>query len=183
MSRWARIIVWTVSLACGLVALRPSDASAQTANFGSQKAWVTTVDGREQQGRLTSFTPSGVVLRLPDGQLATLPMRDVLRVEVKDGLGNGACNGAVGGLLMSAMFVASITSLCDGDCSGIGPFVVTGIVAYTAMGTGIGVAIDAMRGKRQSIYSASSATSIAIAPMVTRRSAGVNVAVRWPNRR
>jgi hypothetical protein len=173
-------IGWMVTMAAGLLTVSPSIASAQAADFGNQKVWVTTVGGREQQGRLTSFTSSGVQLRLPDGSVTTLPMSDVQRVEVRDGLGNGARNGAIAGALFMVPLLAEIASECHGDCYATGPFLVSATLAYVAMGAGIGVGVDALRHGRKTIYSASAAPApVAIAPIVTKGGAGVRVGIRW----
>src|SRR6476620_10298094 len=106
MAQWKRITS-IVAVAVLSVALRPSLAEAQTTNFGNQKAWVTTTDGQEQKGRLTSITPAGVQLRLPDGRVTTLPMNTVQRVDVRDGLGNGARNGAIAGAIFGTTLAIS----------------------------------------------------------------------------
>jgi hypothetical protein len=106
-------------------------------------------------------------------------MRDVLRVDVKDGLGNGARNGAIGGLVMSLPVVITFASYCDGNCHGVGPFLVASTLTYVALGTGVGVAIDAMRSGRQSIYSASAPAAVAVAPMLSGKARGVRVTFSW----
>jgi len=152
----------------------PAAARAQT----NQRAWVTTTDGREQQGRLTSFSSSGVLLKLPDGTVARLPLTDVLRVEIGDGLGDGARNGAIAGAIVGLLPVIAFAADCDYGCN-TGAFVVTAEVLYAAMGAGIGVAIDALRHGRETIYSSSVPRPVAFAPVVTPKRVGMQVAIRW----
>ncbi len=141
---------------------------------------MTTEDGKEQEGRLVSFTPAGVQLKLPNGTVVAVPMNTIQRVDVRDGLGNGARNGAIAGGLIGLLSVIAFKSDCGHECDdGYVAFAVTALLAYTAMGAGVGAGIDALIHGRETIYSSKAPRQVAVAPLITPHGAGVRVGVRW----
>jgi hypothetical protein len=182
MTTTSRLAVTLLS-ACSLLVV-PRTAAAQNRAGIEQKAWVTTTDGQELQGKMTSFTDAGVLLREKGGQTRTIALRDVARIDVPDGLGNGTRNGAIGGSVLAGLLVLSIASFCDRDCGGeaVG-MAVAGSAIYIGAGAGIGALIDAARVKRQTLYvRSSSASAVRITPMLGPHAAGIQFSLQWPRR-
>jgi len=158
-------------------------AAAQDHEGVKRKAWVTTTDGRELIGTMTSFTEAGVVVRRKDGQTLRIPMPDVARIDVPDGLGNGARNGAIAGGVLAGLLVAAVVRECDRDCGGyVAGMAVWGSAIYVGVGAGLGTLIDAANVSRSTLYSKSSSVPVSIAPILAPHAAGVRVSLQWSRR-
>jgi len=176
-------VMFVTMAVLGVAGTHAPIAAAQSFE-GFRRAWVTTTDGREEQGRITSFTHSGVRMTLPDGTTRSVSLGDVSRIDVPDGLRDGARKGAIVMALWSAVGMLFVASQCGNDCGGMLPLAIVGIPLNAAMGAGIGAFIDAAHVRRHTIYAATSTTSrVAVAPMVTPHGAGVRVSLQWSRRR
>ena len=56
------------------------------------RVWVTTVDGREEEGSVASMSPNHLVLQV-DAASRAIALADVRRIEGRDSLVNGIRNG------------------------------------------------------------------------------------------
>jgi hypothetical protein len=162
---------------------QPSVANAQTS--GERKVWVTSADGREQQGTLVSFTPDQVSLRQARGQVTAIPFREIRLIEAKDGVGDGARRGAIAGAVVYGTALLLIAADCEG-CSGFGPFAFSAIVGGSLLGAGVGACLDATVTRREVMFSASApGQRVSVTPVLSPKAAGVRVAFAWskPSRR
>jgi hypothetical protein len=176
-------------LATAVLIGAPAGAAAQTAADmplrNGLKVWVTGTDGHQHEGRLLSFSPTQILLRQSNNQTLTIPFNQIRLVEARDGLGDGARKGAlVGAGLYGTLTVLVVASLCDHNCGGAVPFVVSAIGFGAAAGAGIGVCLDAMAKHREVIFMASDAgRHVSVKPMLSPRVAGVRVAFQWGTKR
>ena len=109
-------------------------------------------------------------------------MPDVARIDVPDGLGNGARNGAIVGGVLAGLLVATVVSECDRNCGGfVAGVAVWGSAIYVGAGAGIGTLIDAGNVSRSTLYSKSSSVApVSITPILSPHAAGVQLSLRWP---
>jgi hypothetical protein len=143
----------------------------------NEMIWVTTTDGVERQGTLTSVSDDAIVIRDGEG-ITSLARGDIRRIEKKDGITDGVVRGAIiGGLsggIPAALFIANY-----GECPCEGT--VNFVAAFSALGAGIGVAVgaagDALLTRRVTLYGAPA--QVALAPSVTPRALGVYGTMRW----
>lgn len=174
-------------LSMGIAALAAAPAAAQTptpvpsvtamlAKAIGKTVRVTTVDGKEQKGRLSLVTPPNIAL---DGKPVSL--EQVSKVEtVKPwilksaliGIGSGAAAAVTAGVVCEA-FVDPMPGYdnCWSDAA-----------IYGALAGGAGFAVTALVLHRPGdlLYSASkSKTTFAIAPIVSPTRKGIAVRVSW----
>jgi hypothetical protein len=182
MTRITRVTLGPLFIAMMALVVAPT-AMAQSFE-GFKRAWVTTTDGREEHGRITSFTHSGVVMTLPDGTTRSWSLADVSRIDVPDGLRDGVRKGAIVMTVWSAVGMLFIASVCGNHCEGLAPMAIVAVPVNAALGAGVGAFIDAAHVRRNTIYSAMPPKiGVTVSPMVTPRAAGVQVAVAWPRTR
>jgi hypothetical protein len=139
-----------------------------------ETVWVTDVHGREVKGRIGTMSPD--TLTLSNDAARSYAAADVLQLRQRrpDPLWNGALIGfAVGGGLGLGLGNFS-GSWSWGDAA-------VGALMIGAIGTGVGVGIDAMiPGRKIVVYRAPGSPGpaparLSIAPVVTPRSKGVAV--------
>jgi hypothetical protein len=138
---------------------------------------VTDATGVETKGKIAALSISTLAL-LAGGTRRELSENDVPTVQQpgKECLANGALSRAAGGagFATTAMIVFEEEGW---DASEVA--IVLGI--YTAIGTGIGVAVDAMIRRHHVIYRRQPASGVhmGIAPWLTRHHQGVLVTLRF----
>jgi hypothetical protein len=95
---------------------------------------------------------------------------------VRDGIRKGALIGLAAGV---PLFVFGATE-CDNDSECSAYAVLYGLT-WSAIGSGVGAVvggiIDSLHEGRRTVYE--SAPRLAVAPIVTRRGAGVGAVIRW----
>lgn len=154
-----------------------SPVSAQSSRTDNAVVWVVTTDGQERKGRLLSFTPDRLVMKM-NGEERTINVADLLRVDTTDSISNGIRNGAItGGIFGGLGFLALAT------CKGCG----SGAVAagaffagfYTLAGAGLGALIDHAIEDRRPLYSRTSSPRVSFQPLVAPRDGGMQIAIQW----
>jgi hypothetical protein len=138
---------------------------------------VVTTDGQEWKGRLVSFTPERLVLRM-DGGERTIGMADLLRVDTTDSISNGVRNGAIGGAVFGGLGAMALAASCDG-CNGAATVGVFFVGFYTLAGAGLGALIDHAIADRRPIFNRASTPRVAVGPLLTPHVRGMQFAIRW----
>jgi hypothetical protein len=159
-------------------------ASAQTTQGGERNlgttlipgmtVWITESSGREEKTRLVGV--SGDILTTTAGDdIRQLSMSDVTRVRARhsDSLINGALIGA-GAAVASGLFLCSLTETWENCRDDVGP-----MFRIAAIGSGIGLGLDALIRGRRTIYEAPGATRVHLAPIVVRHAGGLQVSVTF----
>jgi hypothetical protein len=172
-----------VGLSVPLGAYRPLRfTSAQSPLSGvspGQTVWITMRDGRLSSGTLVDSRGTSIDVR-SNGVTTTMSLGDILHVEaadrVRDGIGKGALIGAAAGI---PLFVYGIGG-CGND-SECGYYAVLYGLTWSAIGSGVGAVvggiIDSLHEGRRTVYQG--APRVTVAPIVTRRGAGVGAVIRW----
>jgi hypothetical protein len=162
----------------GSAQARPAGGETTTVSRNSPVVWVITTDGQERKGRLVSFTPERVVVRVGDAD-QTIGMADLLRVDTADSISNGIRNGAISGAVLGGLGFAAIASSCDdcGDGMAVAGVFITGFYALT--GAGLGALIDHAIEGRQSIFTKTAAPRVAVAPLIAPRRGGLQLRFVW----
>lgn len=148
------------------------------------RVWVTTADGREQEGMIVSISPSTLVLRV-GATAQSIPFADVRRMETRDSLVNGLRNGGIVGAAGLGVFTAYLShALCEIP-DGCFPEDLGPILVLAGIGAGIGVAaggaIDyAIKGRRLVYSSSGSSLVLRVTPMIRGRGIGVRLSITWP---
>jgi hypothetical protein len=175
-------------IVCLLVCLAlPTYASAQVASSFEQlqvlvkpdaAVIVTDFKGTQIRGNIAVVSPSSLRL-LVNGAARDLSPSDVLQITQRraDSLANGATIGAVaGGVfgIVGAILVCSEEENCGGWAAAV-------LGTYTALGAGVGVGVDALIVRRQTIYRAPGLTSrrFQVAPVLSAGRKGITVGLRF----
>jgi hypothetical protein len=147
------------------------------------RVWVTTADGREQEGSVASVSPTQLVLRI-DAASRAIALADVRRIEGRDSLGNGIRNGGIAGAAALGGFGLFLShALCESSdgClrNDLGP-----LVRIAALGAGVGMAAGALidyaiKGRRLLYASPNSPIVFQVMPQLTAGSLGARVSVTW----
>jgi len=146
---------------------------------------VTDAGGTTSTGQVVELSSSSLRLRM--GSLTReLLQADVRKIDQRrrDSLGNGALIGfLVGGGVAATAVLAS----CGDDrsfvnlCEGAVPLAVVGL--WGGLGAGIGIGVDALIVRSQTIYRAPVLAGIRISPLLSAGRRGVVVSLsRWPSR-
>lgn len=133
--------------------------------------WITDVSGREERMRIAGV--SGDVVTT---DTTTLRTADIVRVRAResDSLINGALIGA-GAAVASGLLLCRLTETWENCRDDAGPMLRIG-----AIGAGVGLGIDALIRRRQTIYdSAGRTTRLSAAPIVARRGAGLHLSLSF----
>lgn len=164
-----------VILGCVLVTGTASVAAAQSKD--NPVVWVTTAGGQESKGRLVSFTPERLVVRV-GGADRTINMSDLLRVDTTDSISNGIKTGAIAGGIFGGLAALGLTTCdgCGGSAVAIGAFAVG---FYTLAGAGLGALIDHAIEDRRPIYTRTAPRQVVIQPLVSRRGGGMQFSIVW----
>jgi hypothetical protein len=171
------------ALACVAVE-RPLLAQGVATSFDQLQVLVAAGDtvtltdstGADIRGVVSALSASTLSLGV-DGAQRDFLERDVALIHQRrgDSLGNGALRG----LAIGAAFPLVAFAACGGDCEGAGALVVAAAAAYGGIGAGIGVGIDALVKGDVLVYQrpTPAARGLRLTPMLTRRGAGVSIAV------
>lgn len=152
------------------VAAQPATSLGAAANqvkIGSNVR-VTDSTGAQVNGKLLSLSDAGVSLDV-EGTTRTIVAADVARIEDTGTLANGLLIGALVGAAVGGVTVAVAAGIDDDYSAGglVGAFLLD-----TAIGAGVGLAIDAAKGPK-TLYQAQRAARISVAPMLGARRKGV----------
>ena len=138
---------------------------------------VTDFSGNQTRGRIAALSPSALRL-IVNGVARDLPQAEVLEIRQRrsDSLANGATYGAIAGgtfgILGSILVCAQ-----EADC---GQWVPGVLVVYTALGTGLGVGIDALIVRQQTIFRAPPRTSrLRVVPILTAERKGFSFSISF----
>jgi len=145
-----------------------------------QKVSVTDEQGRELKGRIAKLGPD--VLTVASGSVTTdVPYGQIVKIDRKDSLKNGALIGLVVGAALGVGLVQD-GSDCDpvvigcGD-PGAGNYVAAGLV-LAGLGSAIGVGIDALIGGDRTVYRRGD-TRVRVVPSVSRGGATAALTISW----
>ena len=173
---------------CALVLIllfAASEVSGQVANSFEQlqvlvkpgdRVSVTDVNGTLSQGMIAELSRSTLRLAVA-GAPRDLSEADVvmIRQRRRDSLANGAIIGAVAGGafgLLPALLVCFQETNCAGSAVGA-------VSLFTAMGTGIGVGIDALIVRQQTIYRRGTSGRLDVKPIFSAGRKGVAFTVSF----
>jgi hypothetical protein len=115
--------------------------------------------------------------------LVELSEMDVLRIRrtVPDGVGNGIGFGLLAGVGAGLVGVAATCPRNDSECTAYASAVL--IPTFSGIGIGVGVLVDALIHKRETVFERSANTAkrgLFVAPLVGRnKTAGVSVSYRF----
>ena len=147
-----------------------------------QKIVVTDTSGRELRGTLAQISADRIALALPGGQVEIGESQMAQVQRVGDPLWNGALIGAGAGFGMGLLSMARCNAglVCG---AAAGPV----ILVESAVGAGLGVAIDAMHSGRKLVYlnrdaagtSWRSRPALTVSPVFGKSRQGVMVALRF----
>jgi hypothetical protein len=177
-------------LACVIVTV-PAIAQSGPGPFSTfptnnPTVYLMDVTGTETTGRLSRFDLSSVTITTGRGEV-TFDQRQVKSVDRRgDSLKNGAIIGALTGLAFGSLG-AAMMDYCNRPQEPLEPCSTgekMGVVGlFTALFSGIGVGIDALRSGRTRIYEAAGAHRAAavttIVPTVAPAGLGLSVSVGW----
>jgi hypothetical protein len=155
------------------------DASASRPRFGwGEMIWVTTVDGRERQGRIVSSSSVELQLQAAGGS-DTIQWADVAAISKADPVGDGMLKGAFAGALAAGLpAVVFISNYGECPC---GSRALGFVVGHAALGAGIGLAVgaalDSLSAERRTVYR--SGKTITVAPVVAPGRLAVGGSVSW----
>lgn len=179
---WLTILMLTAAATPGIPAVAsaqpPPTLSAAIARLSpGETIWVTTADGRERHGTLTRIADDAIAI--DDGRGTTVLSRAAIaRIQTTDGIGDGILRGAVIGALAGGVS-AGVFMANYGECPCEGT--VNFVVAFSAMGLGIGTAAgalgDALFARRVTIYGAP--VKVSLAPSAAPGALGFHGAIRW----
>jgi hypothetical protein len=147
------------------------------------RVWVTTGDGREQEGTLASISSSELIL-VVGAATQSIPFASVRRLEARDSLVNGMRNGAiVGGAALGGFGVFVSHALCEIP-DGCFPQDLAPILLLAGMGAGAGIAAGALvdhviEGRRVLYSSPGPPVVIRFGPSLFPPAVGMHISVAW----
>jgi hypothetical protein len=137
--------------------------------------WITDAAGVEQKMRIVGLSGEAITATVDDTtrRIRTAEVKRV-RARHSDSIINGALIGG-GVAVVTGLGMCSLTEPWENCRDDIGP-----MVRIAALGAAIGIAIDGLIQGRKTLYEVPrGATLVEVAPLVTRRSAGVRMALRF----
>lgn len=147
-----------------------------------ERAWITTVDGREVDGEVARRSADTLALRTRTG-IVSLAVNDVRAIDTTDPIRNGTVLGAkIGtvGALVPAVFAT--LGLCLSEQCGVDDvLLINGILVGIGAGVGAatGALADSLRERRVPLYRRGASTSVTFAPIVGRHRMGGGAVIRW----
>ena len=177
-------IVIALAVVLGLGSVTPAGGQELAASFNQLRVLVkagdtltvTDSDGREVQGKLANLSPTSLDMiingqprALQESQVLTIRLKraDSLANGAKIGFGIGVVFGVIGGLAVSDEFGA-----------GALPFLA---LTYGALGTGIGVGVDALSLSNDVIFSRPSGRTVTLRamPVIAPHARGLRLALSF----
>lgn len=161
----------------------PSGTVARVGDTGirlksGQSLWITTTDGTQQQGRLLALSPSTVTLLVSDTRIS-VPFSSIRLIQKPDSLRNGMTIGAIcGGAAMSVLGVLGALVGSEDESVEVAAAIGAGAVG-AGLGTLVGAFVDVQIQGRQTVYRSPGNAPIFVAPILTKRGAGIAVRVTW----
>jgi hypothetical protein len=163
----------------------PAEAQGVASTFEQLRLLVragdtVTVDestGTVITGRIESLSPSTLIL-MTEGRRRELLESDItiIRQRRQDSMANGAIIGLMSGAAAAGVLIA--VACADDDCGGGEAAAL--IAIYAAVGTGIGVGVDALITKKQVIYEkAVKSAQFRVSPLLAPGRRGVALSVAW----
>lgn len=179
----ATLAALLTGLACGVQPAAAQDLAASLAQLQvlvkpGDSIVVTDSSGMAISGRITELTGSS--LRVQSGNMARdFAEADITQITQRRGdpLGNGALIGAFSGLGFGLTGVILICAV--EEC---GWWVVPAVGVYTALGTGIGVGIDALIVRQTTIYrrrTTASGLTLKLVPQLIGPRKGISVSMAF----
>ncbi len=180
-----RTLVMPALLLASLLAGR--EASAQVAKSFEQlevlvkpndEVSVTDFSGQVTQGRIGAVSASSLRLNIKGAAPKDFAQTDIVEIRQRraDSLANGAKIGAIVGLGIGIL--GSIALCHDSEFSPCFGWAAFSSGVYTAMATGVGVGIDALIVRQQTIYRAparASASRLRLTPQFASGRAGIKL--------
>jgi hypothetical protein len=155
--------------------VRMSTGASVAGLHAGLKAWVTTADGHEIRGVVSSFSAVSLDVKVGD-TLTSIPLGSVRKIEKPDSTLDGFLLGL--GIGAAAGVVSARNACRHGHECGAIPFVVVPVGA--GGGAFIGWLIDFLHEGRQVLYDSTRKTSIlTVAPFLPERGLGIGGAFRW----
>jgi hypothetical protein len=164
-------------------------AAAQTRSPGwppalqpGRSVWLVLDDGHDVEVKGTVVDVSSTSVQLRQGnELRTFLADDIIRIDVRDALGNGAVIGAAAGAAALGIGYAVLAATICPDCNqGQRGREIVNSLEWAALGGALGavagVSIDAVVGQRRVLYVA---PMLALSPSRTSPRVGVVVRVAW----
>ena len=175
--RGALPVVVVLSTSSGVCAQTPRAASRDldAVLAPGRTVWVTTSGGSEEKMRVVEVSGDFVSVSA-GGAVKPLPIAEVQRVRVRDSdpVWNGALIGA-GAAIASGLLLCRATEPWQNCRDDVGPMLRIG-----ALGAGIGIGIDALIRRRQTVYEAPpGSTRMEASPVLGPRVAGVQLSVAF----
>jgi hypothetical protein len=155
---------------------RPGDLMKE-----GQKVEVIDDQGREMKGRVGVMSVATVRL-VRDGKTTEIPFDRITQISrPPDSLANGALIGLAGGAAYGLLGSTVGTSDCDyyGPCYNEAGYVIGATLVFGAIGTGIGVGVDALIRRDRVIYRRDANIQTRLAPVVAPGVKGAVVTMRW----
>lgn len=136
--------------------------------------------GRETHGKVTLATLKSISLDR-DGLVTQIPVEHITQIaRPKDGLANGAWIGFGVGAGLGFLSSVGSSGNCDGYVCFEGPrWVIMSTLVTGAMGTAIGVGVDALIHRERVLYRKAPGSQTRVAPLVGPDRVGGAVAVTW----
>ena len=125
---------------------------------------------KEISDRILTVTSQGTARTLTETQILEI------RHGRRDSLWNGSLIGLAAGAGAGAI---AVTATCqnDSECSGIAALVF--VPTFAAGGAAVGVVIDSLIRRQETVFSRSKSTQMHIAPIAGKKLAGVHVSLRF----
>jgi hypothetical protein len=141
---------------------------------------ITDDTGFKYKARVIAITDRAITVTAKGVQrnLTAAQVKEI-RHEKPDGLGNGLGFGALAGAGIAAITVGT-TCENDGECAAIASLLF--FPTFTAAGAGLGALFDSFTHKHETVYANSAASAsrgLRIAPIVGKKTAGVNVSFKF----
>jgi hypothetical protein len=154
---------------------RADERNLEATLLAGMTVWITDARGREEKTRIVGLSNDIVTVTAGD-DTRRLRTTEIMRVRARhsDSLINGAVIGA-GVAVASGLFLCTRTEPWRNCRDDAGPMVRIG-----ALGTGAGIAIDALIRGRRTIYEAPPGSPrLSAAPIVSRDARGLQVSLRF----
>lgn len=137
--------------------------------------WITDLGGAERRMRIVSVSDDMISASVGD-EIRQLRAADIVRVRARqsDSVMNGALIGA-GSAIAGGLLLCRLTETWENCRDDIGPISLMG-----AIGAGVGIGLDALIRRRQTIFDRSAGSSrLRAAPILAADAQGLQVSVRF----